>query len=68
MKKLLLLSLAFTSLLPNASAYENYIREGTTWMVQSSTDVTPGLNLSNAYEYKINGTENIGGYEALKVI
>lgn len=68
MKKLLLLSLAFCCLLPNASAYENYIREGTTWMVQSSTDVTPGLNLSNAYEYKINGNENIGGYEALKVV
>ena len=68
MKKLLLLSLAFTSLLPNASAYENYIREGTTWVVQSSTDITPAGNFSNAYEYKINGSENIGGYEALKVI
>lgn len=54
--------------IPNATAYENYIREGTTWVMQSSHDITPGDNLSDEYEYKITGTENIGGYEALKVV
>lgn len=68
MKKLLLLSLAFCCLLPNASAYENYIHEGTTWVIQSSTDVTPEGVYSKACEVKINGTENIGGYEALRVV
>lgn len=68
MKKLLLLSLAFCCLLPNASAYENYIREGTTWVVQLSSDITPESLYGNTCEYKINATENIGGYEALRVV
>lgn len=68
MKKLLPLFLAAVGTLPNVSAYENYIREGTTWVEQNWNDITPAGNFSNAYEYKINGTENIGGYEALKVV